>query len=195
MIKNKLNQGFTFVELIVAMTIGAVLTGALIYVVGEANFYLNKQMYRENVDRYAKFVMDDIFSTVINAQFVNIENTSQIICGYQTDSGFIDSLKIYQYRMNQGVIIDGKPIEYGTFHDKDKNRNYYVQITEFSAARTFTGHGYDADIRDAVIDIFLGIKLHYTRGAEKFTEEFPYKKTIFTRSASAYDSGKENDNS
>ena len=76
----------------------------------------------------------------------------------------------------------------------DKNRNYYMQIIEFSSSRTFTGHGYAADVRDAVIDVFLGIRLNYTRGSQKFTEEFPYKKTIFTRSAAVYDSGKENDN-
>jgi len=189
---NKLNQGFSFVELIVAMIIASILMGTIIYVVGEANFFLNKQMYRENVDRYANFVMEDIFSSIINAQNVDINNRSQIICGYKTDSGYIDSLKIYQSRLNQGILVNGVPLEFGSFHDKDKNRNYYMQITEFSANRTFTGYGYAPEVRDAVIDVFLGIKLSYKRGKNSFVEEFPYKKTIFNRAAAVYSLGNNN---
>ena len=114
--KRKYIKGFTMVEVVTAILLSSIVVGALIYVVGEANFYLNKQMYRDNVNKYATFVMDDIFRSAINANFVNIEGNNQIICGYRTTDSALDSLKIYQYRTNQGVLVDGKPLKIGTFH-------------------------------------------------------------------------------
>ena len=171
--------------------IASVVVGSLVYVVGESNFYLRKQMYRENVIKYADNVLNDIFLSAINANDVNIDNDGQIICGFKTSDGSSDSLKVYDYRINQGILVDGRPIEYAFFHNKDKNKNYYMQIKDFRGEHTFEGQGYSSDVRDAVIDIFLGINLHYTRGNRIITEEFPFKKTIFTRHAAVYNASKE----
>jgi len=189
--KRKYVQGFSMVEVVTAILLSSIIMGTLIYVVGEANFYLNKQMYRDNVNKYANLVMDDIFRNAINANFVNIEGNNQIVCGYRTTDSALDSLKIYQYRINQGVLVDGIPLKIATFHNKDRNKNYYMQIKDFRGKHTFEGQGYSSDVRDAVIDIFLGIKLHYTRGNRIITEEFPFKKTIFTRHAAVYNASKE----
>ena len=189
--KEKYLKGFTMVETLMAMLLASIIVGALIYVVIEANFYLKKQMYRDNVNKYATLVMDDIFRSTINANFVNIEGNNQIVCGYRTSDSALDSLKIYQYRINQGVLVDGKPLRRATFHNKDKNKNYYMQIKDFRGEHTFEGQGYSSDVRDAVIDVFLGINLHYTRGNRIITEEFPFKKTIFTRHAAVYNASKE----
>ena len=185
-IKLKLNKGFTIVELMVSVIIAAILVGGLMLVIGESNFYLNKQMYRENVKKYADVVMNDIFLSTINANEINIENPGEIICGYKTGDESVDSLKVYDYRVNQGILIDGKPLQTAFFHNKDKNKNYYMQIIEFKGNHAFNGIGVNSDLRDAVIDIFLGIQLNYTRGSKKVTEEFPFKRTIFTRYAAIY---------
>ena len=66
-----------------------------------------------------------------------------------------------------------------------------MQIKVFRGDHTFDGQGYGSDIRDAVIDVFLGISLHYTRGNRDITEEFPFKKTIFRRHAAVYNASKE----
>ena len=189
--KKKYLKGFTMVETLMAMLLASIIVGALIYVVIESNFYLKKQMYRDNVNKYAALVMDDIFRSTINANFVNIEGNNQIVCGYRTSDSALDSIKIYQYRINQGILVDGKPLKRATFHNKDKNKNYYMQIKDFRGEHTFEGQGYSNDVRDAVIDIFLGINLHYTRGNRIITEEFPFKKTIFTRHAAVYNASKE----
>jgi len=189
--KKKYLKGFTMVETLMAMILASIIVGALIYVVIESNFYLKKQMYRDNVNKYAALVMDDIFRSTINANFVNIEGNNQIVCGYRTSDSELDSLKIYQYRINQGILVDGKPLRIANFHNKDKNKNYYMQIKDFRGEHTFEGQGYSSDVRDAVIDIFLGINLHYTRGNRIITEEFPFKKTIFTRHAAVYNASKE----
>ena len=189
----KITKGFSILELILSMVISSILVGGLVYVVSEANFFLNKQLYRGKVNRYGNAVMHEIFSTTINANFVNIENTDQIICGFRTNQSSLDSLKIYEHRRNDGVLINGKPIENLNFYSKDNNKNFYMEITDFQGKHTFDGQGYNADVRDAVIDILLGIKLHYTRGNKKIMEEFPFKKTIFTRYAAVYNSSKEID--
>ena len=179
------------VEVVTAILLSSIVVGTLIYVVSEANFYLKRQMYRDNVNRYAMLVMDEMFRSTINANFVNIEGNNQIICAYRTSDQALDSLKIYQYRTNQGVLVDAKPLEIATFHNKDRNKNYYMQIKEFRGEHTFEGQGYSSDVRDAVIDIFLGIELHYTRGNKVITEQFPFKKTVFTRHAAVYNASKE----
>ena len=189
--KRKYAKGFSMVEVVTAILLSTVVVGTLIYIVSEASFYLRKQMYRDNVNKYANIVMDDIFKSTINANFVNIESKRQIVCGYRTTNTELDSIKIYQYRTNQGVLVDGKVLESATFHNKDRNKNYYMQIKEFRGEHTFDGQGYGSDIRDAVIDVFLGISLHYTRGNRVITEEFPFKKTIFTRHAAVYNASKE----
>ena len=70
--KYRLQNGFTLVEVIVSVIIAAILAGGLIYVVGEANFFLRKQSYRENVRNYVHTTYNDIFSTLINAEKVEI---------------------------------------------------------------------------------------------------------------------------
>ena len=182
----KLTKGFTIVELMISIMIASVVVGGLVYVVGESNFYLRKQMYRENVKKYADNVLNDIFLSAINANDVNIDNDGQIICGFKTSDGSSDSLKVYDYRINQGILVDGRPIEYAFFHNKDKNKNYYMQVTKFKAKTAFDGIGLDSDLREAVIDVFLGIQLNYNRGGSKVTESFPFQKTIFTRKAAVY---------
>ena len=110
-IKSKLTKGFIIVELMVSVMIATIIVGGLIYIVGESNFYLSKQMYRENVKKYADNVMNDIFLSTINANDINIENQGQIICGFKTVDGLVDSLKVYDFRVNQGIFVDGKPLE------------------------------------------------------------------------------------
>ena len=39
----KLNKGFTIIELMISIMLASVVVGALVYVVGESNFYLRKQ--------------------------------------------------------------------------------------------------------------------------------------------------------
>ena len=185
-IKSKLNKGFTIVELMVSIMIATVIVGGLIYIVGESNFYLRKQMYRENVKKYADNVLNDIFLSTINANDVNIQNQGQIICGFKKTDGLVDSLKVYDFRVNQGILVDGKPLKTAFFHNKDKNKNYYMQIVKFEAKTAFDGIGVDSDLRDAVIDVFLGIQLNYRRGNQNVAESFPFQKTIFTRKAAVY---------
>ena len=174
------------VELMISIIIATVIVGGLVYVVGESNFYLTKQMYRENVQKYADNVLNDIFLSAINANEVNIENDGQIICGFKKADSLIDSLKVYDYRTNQGILVDGRPLENAFFHNKDKNRNYYMQIVKFKAKSAFDGIGVNSDLRDAVVDVFLGIQLNYRRGERQITESFPFQKTIFTRKAAVY---------
>ena len=185
-IKIKLSNGFTMVELMISIIIATIIVGGLVYVVGESNFYLTKQMYRENVQKYADNVLNDIFLSAINANEVNIENDGQIICGFKKADSLIDSLKVYDYRTNQGILVDGRPLENAFFHNKDKNRNYYMQIVKFKAKSAFDGIGVNSDLRDAVVDVFLGIQLNYRRGERQITESFPFQKTIFTRKAAVY---------
>ena len=186
--KIKLSKGFTMVELMISIIIATVIVGGLVYVVGESNFYLTKQMYRENVKKYADNVLNDIFLSAINANEVNIENDGQILCGFKKTDSLVDSLKVYDYRINQGILVDGRPLENAFFHNKDKNKNYYMQIVKFKAKSAFDGIGVNADLRDAVVDIFLGIQLNYRRGEKQITESFPFQKTIFTRKAAVYSS-------
>ncbi len=185
-VKEKLTKGFTIVELMVSIMIATVIVGGLIYIVGESNFFLRKQMYRENVKKYADNVLNDIFLSTINANEVNIQNQGQIICGFKKSDGIVDSLKVYDFRINQGILVDGKPLKTAFFHNKDKNKNYYMQVVKFEAKTAFDGIGVDSDLRDAVIDVFLGIQLNYRRGNRNVAESFPFQKTIFTRKAAVY---------
>ena len=126
-------------------------------------------------------------------QFSHVENSDEITLGYRTNNENIDSIKVYQHRPNQGILVDGKPLKNAFFHNKDQNSSYYMYLKEFRADHTLDGQGYNSDVRDVVVDIFLGIELFYKRGNLIIREEFPYKKTIFTRSAAAYNLSKEYD--
>ncbi len=183
---NKISLGFTIIELMISIMIASIIMGGLVYVVGEGNFYLRKQMYRENVKIYADNILNDIFLTSINAHDVDIDNDGQIICSFKTSNDSLDSLKVYDFRINQGILVDGRPMENAFFHNKDKNKNYYMQVTKFKANTAFDGIGVDSDLRNAVINVFLGIQLNYNRGERKIIESFPFQKTIFTRTAAVY---------
>ena len=61
-----------------------------------------------------------------------------------------------------------------------------MQVTTFKAKSAFDGIGVDSNLREAVVDVFLGIQLNYNRGGQKVNESFPFQKTIFTRKAAVY---------
>ena len=191
MLKDKIQMGFTLPEILIGMLIASFLAGGLFLAFSESAFYFKKQMYRDNVEKYLDVAMNDIFLSTINAQFINIENKDELVLGYRSNNESVDSFMIYQSRPNQGVLLNGKELEYAFFHNKDQNKNYYMYLREFSVDHTFDGQGYDADLRDAIIEVFLGIELYYKRGNRIIKEEFPYNKTIFTRTAAAYNLGKE----
>ena len=60
-----------------------------------------------------------------------------------------------------------------------------MQVTTFKAKSAFDGIGVDSNLREAVVDVFLGIQLNYNRGGH-VNESFPFQKTIFTRKAIVY---------
>ena len=91
----RINKGFTFVELVIAMLLSSFIMGGLVYVVSEANFYLQRQLYRDSINKYADQVFNNIFTHAINAQLVNIENKNRIVFGYRGSEGLIDSMFIY----------------------------------------------------------------------------------------------------
>ena len=173
----KLNKGFTFVELVIAMLVSAFIMGGLVYVVGEANFYLQRQLYRDSVNKYADQVFNSMFTHAINAELVNIENKNRVVFGYRSSDGLIDSLFVYEKKRRKGIFVNGELLENATFYDEDKNENFYMTIKEFTSRRTFDVMGFDATITNAVIDILLGIELNYNRGSKRIKEDFPFKKT------------------
>ena len=162
--------------------IAAILAGGLIYVVGEANFFLRKQSYRENVRNYVHTTYNDIFSTLINAEKVEILGPEKIQCTFSNTVSGMDSIVTYQAREKEGILLNGHSIEGTSFHGKKKNKNYYMEIATFKGDYTLDGQGYDINYMNSVIDVLIGVKLYYKRGSEQIIEEFPYKKTIFTRS-------------
>ena len=178
--KYRLQNGFTLVEVIVSVIIAAILAGGLIYVVGEANFFLRKQSYRENVRNYVHTTYNDIFSTLINAEKVEILGPEKIQCTFSNTVSGMDSIVTYQAREKEGILLNGHSIEGTSFHGKKKNKNYYMEIATFKGDYTLDGQGYDINYMNSVIDVLIGVKLYYKRGSEQIIEEFPYKKTIFT---------------
>ena len=125
--KKNINKGFTLIELIIGALITIFITGTLVYVFGEANFFFKRESYRENVNNYADFVMNDIFSNTINANFVNIR-PNEIICGYKTDAN-LDSIRTYRFSMNKGVTANKESLFPSLFHSRDRNRNYFTGST------------------------------------------------------------------
>ena len=184
----KLNRGFTFIELVIAMLVSSFIMGSLVYVVSEANFYLKKQLYRDSVNKYVDHVFNSMFTHAINAELVNIENKNRIVFGYRSSNGLIDSLFVYEKKRRKGIFVNGQLLENATFYDEDNNDNFYMTIKEFTSKKTFDVMGLDASITNAVIDVLLGIELHYNRGSKKIKEDFPYKKTIFKRASAIFNS-------
>jgi len=182
----RINKGFTLVELVIGMLLSSFIMGCLVYVVSEANFYLQRQLYRDSINKYADQVFNDIFTHAINAQLVNIENQNRIVFGYRGSEGLIDSMFVYEKKRRRGIFLNGEILENATFYDEEKNENFYMTIKEFTSRKTFDVIGFDETIKNAAIDILLGIELHYKRGSKAIKEEFPYKKTIFKRASAIF---------
>tara|TARA_B110000014_G_C20043641_1_gene542582 strand:+ start:166 stop:735 length:570 start_codon:yes stop_codon:yes gene_type:complete len=184
----KINKGFTLVELVIAMLISSFVMGGLVYVVSEANFYLKRQLYRDSINKYADQVFNDIFTHAINAELVSIDNRNRIVFGYKGSSGRIDSLFVYEKKRHKGIFLNGELLRHATFYSKDEDEKFYMVIKEFTSKYTLDIIGVSDSIKDAVIDILLGVELHYNRGDRRIVEEFPYKKTIFKRASTIFNS-------
>ena len=180
----KINKGFTFIELVIAMLISSFIMGGLVYVVSEANFYLQRQIYRDSVNKYANQVLNNMFKEAINAPQIEMANSNRIKFGYKSsNSENIDSMLTYEKRSNRGIFLNGEILKNATFYSKSQNEDFYMVIREFTGQKNIGVQGFNDNLRDAVIDILLGIELHYNRGGRKIVEDFSYKKTVFTRGA------------
>ena len=104
----RINKGFTLVELVIAMLLSSFIMGGLVYVVSEANFYLQRQLYRDSINKYADQVFNDIFAHAINAQLVNIENQNRIVFGYRGSEGLIDSFSQYDLKNKRCWLIQAE---------------------------------------------------------------------------------------
>ncbi len=186
--RQRLNKGFTFVELVIAMLVSSFIMGGLIYVVSEANFYLKRQLYRDSVNKYADQVFNNVFTHAINAELVNIDNRNRVVFGYKSSSGRIDSLFVYEKKRHKGIFVNGNILKNATFHSKEQDEDFYMVIKEFTSKYTLDVIGFSEAMKDAVIDVLLGVELHYARGDKRIVEEFPYKKSIFKRTSTIFNS-------
>ena len=74
----KLEQGFTLPEVVASMTIMSIVLMSLLYITGEASYFFNREIMREEVQHYANTILDEIADQMSTAPEINVNFSSNL---------------------------------------------------------------------------------------------------------------------
>ena len=106
--KIKLQEGFTLPEVAASMTLMSIVLLSVLYITGEASYFFNREIMREEVQHYGNTILDDISDQISTAPEINLaftHNSRKISCVFDTVS------YVYTGDRHRGIMKDGEPLE------------------------------------------------------------------------------------
>ena len=176
---SKIEEGYTLPEVAASMTLMSVVLVSLMYITGEASFYFNREMMREEVQHYANTVLDDIADQMSTAPEINVNfshNSRKISCVFDTVA------YVYTADRNRGVLKDGDPMDILRFN-KSRELPYKMELMHFDciSAMEIT-ETFDQDLRESVYKIELVIDALFSKNDNELRQRFEFSRRVFARS-------------
>ena len=178
---SKIEEGYfiTIPEAAASMTIMSVVLLSLMYITGEAYYYFNRELMREDVQHYSNTVLDEIADMIYSAPEVdmgNDHNSETIQCYYP------ESTIVYSADKELGVLKDGEPLDFLRFN-KSKTLPYKMELMEFDCSYGFhITETTDEDLRESFYKIELVIDALFNKNDIELRQQFKFSRSVFARS-------------
>tara|TARA_B100001029_G_scaffold55915_1_gene45105 strand:- start:1436 stop:1993 length:558 start_codon:yes stop_codon:yes gene_type:complete len=176
---NKIEQGFTLPEVAASMTIMSVVLMSVLYITGEASYFFNREMMREEIQHYGNTVLDEIVDQMSTAPEINVNfshNSRKIACVFDTVS------YVYTGDRYSGVLKDGKPLDILRFN-KTKSLPYTLELMEFDCTSAFEiSETWDPKLRESIYNVELVIDALYNKNDIELRQRFEFSRRVFARS-------------
>ena len=177
--KIKLQKGFTLPEVAASMTLMSIVLLSVLYITGEASYFFNLEIMREEVQHYGNTILDDISDQISTAPEVNLSfthNSRKISCVFDSVS------YVYTGDRHRGIMKDGEPLEILRFNNS-KIMPYKLELMEFDCTSAFeVSETFDQNLREAIFDIELVIDALYTKNDKELRQRFEFTRRVFARS-------------
>ena len=177
--KIKLQEGFTLPEVAASMTLMSIVLLSVLYITGEASYFFNREIMREEVQHYGNTILDDISDQISTAPEVNLaftHNSRKISCVFDSVS------YVYTGDRHRGIMKDGEPLEILRFNNS-KIIPYKLELMEFDCTFAFeVFETTDKNLREAIYDIELVIDALYTKNDKELRQRFEFTRRVFARS-------------
>ena len=169
----KLEQGFTLPEVVASMTIMSIVLMSLLYITGEASYFFNREIMREEVQHYANTILDEIADQMSTAPEINVNfshNSRKISCVFDTVS------YVYTGDKYRGIMKDGDPLDILRFN-KSRALTFRLELMEFDCNSAFdVSEPATEDLRDSFLDIELVIDALYTKNDKELRQRFEFTR-------------------
>ena len=180
-----IQDGFTLPELAASMTLMSIVILSVLYITGEASYFFNREIMREEIQHYGNTILDDISDQISSAPEVNLSfthNSRKISCVFDDINGDDSITYVYTGDRYQGILKDGEPIEILRFNNS-KISPYKLELIEFDCNSAFdVSEPATEDLRNSFLDIELIIDALYTKNDKELRQRFEFTRRIFARS-------------
>jgi len=175
----KLEQGFTLPEVVASMTIMSIVLMSLLYITGEASYFFNREIMREEVQHYANTILDEIADQMSTAPEINVNfshNSRKISCVFDTVS------YVYTGDKYRGIMKDGDPLDILRFN-KSRTLPFKLELMEFDCTSAFDiAETFDPKLRQSIYNIELVIDALYNKNDIELRQRFEFSRRVFARS-------------
>ena len=175
----KMEQGFTLPELAASMTLMSVVLLSVMYITGEASYFFNRELMREEVQHYGNSVLDDIADQMSTAPEINVNfshNSRKISCVFDTVS------YVYTGDRHRGILKDGDPFDVFRFN-KGRTLPFKMELMEFDCKSAFEiSETFDPVLRESIYTIELVIDALFHKNDNELRQRFEFSRRVFARS-------------
>ena len=178
-LKIDIQKGFTLPEVAVSMTIMSIVFLSVLYITGEASYFFNREIMREEIQHYGNTILDDLSDQITTAPEIKLSYTSnsrKIVCEFDSVS------YVYTADPFLGILKDGKPLEILRFN-KSKKIPYQLELMEFDCTPEFAvSERVDRELRNSVYNIELVIDALFNKDNKEIRQRFEFTRKVFARS-------------
>ena len=175
----KYQEGFTLLEMATSMTLMSIVLMSLIYITGEAMYYFDRELLKEEIQHYANSVLDEMTDEISTAPKVKLsvtQNSRKISCEF-------DSVTyVYTGDINKGILKDGKPFKKLRFNEY-REQDYQLELKEFDCTPALSAtETNDLLLHQSVFTLEMIIDAVYNKKDKEVRDQHIFKRQIFARS-------------
>tara|TARA_B100000029_G_scaffold187500_1_gene184962 strand:+ start:375 stop:923 length:549 start_codon:yes stop_codon:yes gene_type:complete len=175
----KYQEGFTLLEMATTMTLMSIVLMSLIYISGEAMYFFDREILKEEVQHYANSVLDEITDQISTAPKVKLsvtQNSRKIACEF-------DSVTyVYTGDHNKGILKDGKPLPTLRFNEY-RGQDYRLELKEFDCTPALSVTETNSPLlHQSVYTVEMVIDAVYDKKDKSLRDRHTFKRQIFARS-------------
>ena len=176
MIKNKVNKGYTLIEVITTIVIASIVTIGMYTIFTESSRDINRESVMHDVKNYVTIAMQEISQNIRKAEEVDYDSSfgnSQSI-----DVTLSDGETIRYSIINNLICKNGTPLQaHGDHWLKDTQELYDLSIRMNCEKATLSTEADDPNLQDNFYDVIITVDIQSNTDSD-YTNQFRSKQRV-----------------